>query len=183
MVRLFIALPIPEDVRSELAGPREKLGLRGVKVVNPDQIHITLKFLGETPDDKVKSIMQILDQLDSRPFEIELVSLGAFPSVGSARVVWAGVEEGKDDSVALAAQVENLMAELGFKRESRPFTPHVTLARVKSPTPQNRNAIRNVVEEFKNHQFGRWRADRIVLMQSKLTRTGPIYTRLAEKIL
>lgn len=181
MVRLFIALPIPEEVKQSLTEPQKQLSVRGIKPVEPENLHITLKFLGEAPEERIEEITSALDGVDEEEFDMRARGMGAFPNIRNPRVVWAGINEGEEESTRLARQVEESMSTLGFERERRSFTPHITLARVKSRTPESRRAVQNTVEEYDEHEFGEWRAKRVVLMQSKLTPKGPIYSERGEK--
>ncbi len=131
-MRLFIAVNLPPDERARLE--REALALRAARLpvrwVAADALHLTLKFLGEVADARVGEVEKAMMEVAARsaPFRLELGGLGAFPNLRSPRVVWVGVQA-PPELARLAAALEDAMAGLGFSRENRPFSPHLTLGR------------------------------------------------------
>jgi RNA 2',3'-cyclic 3'-phosphodiesterase len=172
MTRAFIALPLPEAVKAALSDVsgmlRKAIDARWVK---PDGMHLTMKFLGDTDESDLGLIGQGLDRISSMypPFEMRLSSLGAFPSVRKARVIWAGVEADIESLRKLAASIDDLSADHKIARERRPFSAHITLARLREPSMINLNtAVQEIV----------FKTDKMHLYKSELTPKGAIYTLL-----
>jgi len=107
---------------------------KAFRLISPEKLHITLKFLGNVAEDDLSRVEHALEQLRGRhePFEVETLGFGAFPSERKARILWAGIESGAGPLRALAADVENLLETVGFEREARPYTPHLTLGRARA---------------------------------------------------
>ena len=139
-MRLFIAIELSQTMREEISQIQTHLKYAGadVKWVEKDNIHLTLKFLGEVSEEKAGEIKQILDQIGkgTRNFEISLEAIGAFPNIEHPRVIWVGLDKGAQESTALAAKVEEALLQIGFQKETRPFAAHFTIGRVRSPKNQ-----------------------------------------------
>lgn len=150
-----------------------------LKVVNPENIHITLKFLGNIDEKLVPRIKKIMEESVKgiNPFYVNLRGVGAFPSMSNIRVIWIGISNSE-----LLGNISNKLEEklevLGFKREARPFSPHITLARTKKAVKMKE--IRELMEEWTNTEFSTQLIDRIRLKKSVLTPKGPIYTTVEE---
>jgi RNA 2',3'-cyclic 3'-phosphodiesterase len=175
-LRLFFAV----DVRCPAALRRVVIDLgglgRAVKAVDPDQLHVTLKFLGATPADLVPRLADVLSHAEfPAAFDVSLVGLGAFPSAQRPSVLWAGLEP-VGPLQQMARTLEAAVEPLGFARESRPFRPHVTVARVRFRPPPAVGAL--LLDEAATN-FGSVRIDSVVLYRSDTTTHGPQYTRLA----
>ncbi len=184
-VRLFFAMPA-EGLRESLMPVHEQLsGFRqSVKTVEPENYHVTLKFLGETNRDILGSLIADFNALDpgipALPFTLR--GLGAFPDLRRARVLWCGLDLDLAIMERAISLIEDLSERHGFKKEFRPFQPHLTLARVRKEMklpPQ----CADYIAAQKNTIFGSSRFDRIVLFKSELRREGPLYTALEEKLL
>jgi RNA 2',3'-cyclic 3'-phosphodiesterase len=156
------------------------LPFAGIRWVAPHQYHFTLKFLGETPDDRVAEARDAAERAARRtlPFDLALQGLGAFPAAGPSRVVWAGCGKGRDALVALAGAVEAAFEEAGFPREPRPFSSHLTIGRVKDPRGIPGRPFRDALERGAGAPFGTVAAREIVLFRSDLSSGGPTYTSL-----
>jgi len=148
-------------------------------VVNVEQLHVTLKFLGPTDESLVPNIVEAMRSATKgvKPFEMSLAGSGVFPSRSNARVVWAGLE-GADPLGAMAARLEDSLAVLGFHKEDRPFRPHLTMARVKDPRASL--AAAEVAEEFAKVDFGSETVQSILLKKSVLSPIGPTYSTVVE---
>ena len=147
--------------------------------VAPANLHLTLKFLGAVPEDRIDAVAGALGEAirDAHPFQARMRGLGAFPSAGRPRVVWAGVTEGVSEMTALAQRVDAALAALGFPRDERPFSPHVTLGRVRQP---GRNpALTDALAGEAAREFGQMHVPSASLMQSQLGPRGARYTELA----
>lgn len=150
-----------------------KLGLNA-KFVEPQNLHITLKFLGEIPESKIERISRALEKACSGfgKFEIEIVGLGAFPSERSPRVIWLGVGKGATTVSEIAENVDRELGKLGFSREKN-FVPHVTIARLKSK--KDIDLMVDLFKKLSSYSFGTMLVDSIRLKKSILTPRGPIY--------
>ena len=184
-IRSFIAIELPDELKEALVQLQIKLKLGkqpGVKWVDPYSIHLTLKFLGSVAADRVSEITRAMEEAAHgiSPFHLEVKELGVFPNLRWAQVAWVGVSGEVDKLGQLQQCLESHLARLGFNPESRPFTPHLTLAR-----------LRNGVSLDERQKFGQLIAgtrfeascaievDAINLMKSQLTREGAIYTRIS----
>jgi 2'-5' RNA ligase len=141
-------------------------------------MHLTLKFLGEIQESVVGTVRDALTGLatGNTPFQAELKGLGGFPNLRRPNVLWAGVTAGAAELVALAEQVEREMESLGFKREGRPFRPHLTLGRVK--LDKDLGAVCAQMEKDAGQSFGVFFVTEMVLFQSVLSPSGANYTAL-----
>jgi len=178
-MRLFVAMDIPEDVRAalEVLAIKLRIACRHARWTRIEGLHVTLKFIGETPSEKVAEIEAALATLPSHaPIPLNFRGLGFFPNERRPRVLWAGIEAGPE-LAALAAEVETALHPLGIPREERPFSPHLTLARF--DTPRGLYALRDTVEKAGPLEFGGTIAKEFYLYQSVLKRGGAEYTRLA----
>jgi 2'-5' RNA ligase len=181
MVRAFIGIDIDEAVRQKLVAAQGQLRATGaqLKLVEPPNIHVTMKFLGEVSDDKIGAIAEALGRAaaGTRQFDIRVKGIGVFPNLHYIRVVWTGVAEGRDEIIGLQQKIDRELGPLGFRSE-RGFVPHLTLARVKSAKQKERLA--SFIKEMTDAEFGVTRAQSVELKQSTLTSKGPIYSTLAQ---
>ena len=175
-MRLFVAIEIPGDIRSALAVFVKELRRTApqAKWVRAENLHVTLKFLGETEAAKLGAIQGALDPIRSvQPVTLELHRLGFFPNERRPRVFWAGMEASANLK-ALAEDIDRGMHPLGFPLEERPFTPHLTLARFNPPgLPPN---LASAVTQNSSRSFGSFTAREFHLIESKLKSTGAEYT-------
>jgi len=181
MIRSFIAFDIDsESVIKRLSETQKTLVNTGadLKIVQPQNIHVTMRFLGNISPNMVDSIHEEMEKVSFAPFEIELRGLGAFPTLRYARVVWAGIKKGAEELAHVSDQLEPRLLGLGFKPDSKGFSPHLTIARVKSG--RNKAELVRVVQEFEDYQFGVIKGSCLRLKKSVLTPKGPIYSILRE---
>ncbi len=183
MTRAFIAIELPEYVKQQLLRIQDKLKTTGadVKWVEPKNIHLTLKFLGERDD---KKIAQIRDGLGPAlegigVYKASLASVGAFPDEQSPRVVWAGIEEGRDQTSRIAKRLEEAICLLGIPKEKRPFSCHITLGRTRSNL--NLGKLSSAIIELRSQSL--WEnpgfdVESITLFKSTLSPQGPAYEAL-----
>ena len=180
--RLFIAVPLPPGVREIMGDVEHHLKAHDwpVKWVDPDLAHITLKFLGDTPSERVPEIRRALQPVAGRHTGAEVTTgrIGAFPSMNRARVIWLGLDGDLSPTDRLARDVDVAMAGLGFGREERPFRPHITLGRLRHGKTVPRDFER-IVSDLPVPRIA-VRLDRVQLIRSVLDRSGPTYTTLAE---
>lgn len=177
--RAFISVDLDASPMLEnLAKALQNTGAR-LRPVRMDQIHMTLKFLGSTDEKFAPKIEDIMKEAvrGVRPFEVGLKGTGAFPNMRYIKVIWVGLT----NSGPLAQISEFLDKEthtLGFKRESRKFSPHVTIARMKGSA--GKDEIRGILEKTRDADFGTQIVERLRLKKSVLGKTGPVYTDVAE---
>jgi 2'-5' RNA ligase len=177
-VRLFIAIEIPNEIRNALMAFVNELrptAPRG-KWVRAENLHVTLKFLGETAPEKSSRIQNALSLIhDKEPVTLNFRGLGFFPNERRPRVFWVGMEA-SDNLKTLAEMIDGEMHKLGFPLENRPFTPHLTLTRFEPPglPPQ----LGAAAKSHAAREFGSHTAREFHLIESKLKRTGAEYTTL-----
>jgi RNA 2',3'-cyclic 3'-phosphodiesterase len=178
-MRLFVAVHFSQDVRTRLALIQDRLRLAQADVswVKPANLHLTLKFLGETEPKRLERIHAALAEAaaDARPFSARVTGVGTFGG-RVPRVVWAGVTGGVEPLVTLARAVENGLAQIGFPKEKRGFTAHLTLGRVRSS--RNVESLLAALRDEPPEDFGTLSVDRFALMQSELNPAGSMYTEL-----
>ncbi|MFH1381124.1 MAG: RNA 2',3'-cyclic phosphodiesterase [Candidatus Omnitrophota bacterium] len=176
-MRTFIAIDISDEVKKELSRLLGELKTVGadIKWVQPENIHLTLKFLGDTEDNRIEQIKKVLNEiskgLDS--FKLSLFKLGCFPSIDYPRVIWVGIDKGCSQAEQISADIEEKLEVLGFLKETRPFTSHLTLGRVKSG--KNKKELKEKILSLEPLSKS-CAAKGITLFQSELTTRGPIYT-------
>lgn len=180
-LRTFVALVLPEDARRVLEREQQYLAGRvsGVKWADPRTIHVTLVFLGSTPAAAIGQIKTVVREAAerSRPLHFSLHGIGAFPTMRSPKVVWAGMHH-CDALLELQQQLADALDVLGFQKDKKQFRAHFTLGRVRDGSA--RSALRTLLEERKDHHFGEFHADRLAFIQSDLQPSGPVYTLLEE---
>jgi 2'-5' RNA ligase len=178
-VRLFVAAPLPEDVRRSIAGIQSALEAAPLPVrwVLPEGIHLTFKFLGEVDPSRLGEIEAALRQAgrDIPPFRLRAAGVGAFPGRGEPRVIWVGVEGEVEIAARLQEALERALEAIGFPAEKRPFHPHLTLGRVKGEArgdwrPTLARASEEVIGEFEVREYA--------LFESRLDPQGATYTVL-----
>ncbi len=181
-MRTFIAIEIPEETMQGLRDAQRLLRTDAVDASwpKPEGIHLTLKFLGEVPESKVPGIMDALTLAvaGSRRFRLGVNGTGTFPNARNARVVWAGLGGEIECLDRLQAAVEDAMESAGFERENRPFTPHLTLGRIKYI--RSREAWVRSLEQVKGLSLPAFEVSSFNLMKSELKRTGAEYTQVAK---
>jgi 2'-5' RNA ligase len=149
-----------------------------MKLVERENIHFTWRFFGETPLSKIESMKEVMSRIRASPFEIRIGSIGAFPNIRRPRVIWIGVTENGDKMRALKIETEDLLAELGYPRETRKFHPHATIARIRDVF--DRNLLQENLESIAGTDIGNMVVGSIRLTKSTLTPSGPIYRTVWE---
>ena len=179
-MRLFAAVNLPGEVKEKIASAQNALKRvpADVRWVNCGMFHLTLKFLGEVPEEGKGGVVAAIEKAvdGSGPFVVSFCGLGFFPEPRRARIVWAGVREGADELRRLAAAIDQEFSCLGFPEEARDFKCHVTLGRVRSR--QNQEALVKKVESMGDMTLGSFTVKAVDLMQSVLTPRGAQYTCL-----
>ncbi len=181
-VRTFIAVPLSDEIRRALGRVAEEGREAGgdVKWVEPALIHLTLRFLGDVAEDRLPAVQDALRAAAgaAAPFDLRVAGVGAFPDLRRPRVIWAGGEEKGGVLRGLAAAVEAACVRLGFGPSDHPFSPHLTLGRVKSL--KGIDNLRPVLERHAGDDFGTERVASFHLMKSVLRPEGPEYSSLME---
>jgi 2'-5' RNA ligase len=180
-MRLFVGVNLPSEVRERLAAEQDRLrrAQADVSWVREENIHATLKFLGETEEKRLDRIRSALFEVarGSAAFRIRVSGLGSFGG-RVPRVVWVGIQEGAEPLSRLAKDVEAAMARQGFPKEKRGFTAHITLGRVRSA--RNAESLLAALVQAEAGPFGSVEVNQFELMRSELRPTGSVYTVLAE---
>ncbi len=182
-MRLFIAIDIDEATRKGLGDLQQLLQSKAdikksdVKWVRPENIHLTLKFLGEVKDEKAVDVCRIVKEVAGRHknFEVDVKVVGHFGG-RSARVLWVGAGAGNEQLQQLQEDIDMQLSEAGWPKETRKFAGHLTLCRIRKPAAGIKLA--QVSEDYKEYKLGTIAADSVVVYQSELTPKGPVYTVL-----
>jgi 2'-5' RNA ligase len=182
-MRTFIAIELSDRAKETLTRVQSHLKYSDadVKWVEPANVHLTLKFLGEIDEKTCEKVKSILDEIakTTKPFEMSLESIGAFPSIDFPRVIWVGIDKGAKESTELANKITaEFSTKIGFNKEARDFAAHLTIGRVRSG--KNKQALKEKIILYALLPTLREEVSSVILFQSKLTPTGPIYTRLHE---
>lgn len=180
-IRSFIAVDIDDrDILKRLSDAQAKLATSGadLKLVNPENIHITMRFLGNIAPEMVDEIHGKMEQVTFTPFTVEIRGVGVFPTLKYARVVWAGIQTGAKKLEDIFAQLEPRLRELGMKPDKKGFSPHITIARVR--TGRHKAELVRCINELADFEFGLLKVACLKLKKSMLTPQGPIYSTLRE---
>ena len=149
-----------------------------LKLVKAENIHITLKFLGDITPTMKEKISEELKMIHFSPFELEFRDVGVFPRLNRINVVWIGIKKGVPELIDLYNQIESRLTQIGFCQETRRFRPHLTVARVRSA--RNKNKLAKIIIDQQNSVFGSLLVDSIKLKKSILMPMGPQYSTLLE---
>lgn len=177
-LRTFIALDMPPEIKAALEKYMQPLkSLRGrVGWVKRENLHLTLKFLGDTPANRVDEIATALQEIaaSSTSFTADIAGSGVFPNEKAPRVLWVGINDASETLRPLAIAIDERLHRFGFAKEKRDFIPHLTIGRVKDPR------IPDIIRALKENPFAVMPAsfDEIIFMQSELNPAGSIYTPL-----
>jgi 2'-5' RNA ligase len=180
-VRSFVAFDIDnESILERIAHVQNLLIKTGadLKLVEPKNIHITIRFLGEITTLMVEKIFEEMKTVLFIPFNAKIFGVGAFPSLRYPRVLWAGITEGANQLLGVFNQLEPRLRSLGFAPDPKGFSPHLTIARVKSG--RNKAELARFLGEEANYEFGIVKAACLRLKRSDLTPRGPVYSTLKE---
>lgn len=180
-IRSFIAVELGDgDILAKIVSLQRTLIQTDadLKIVEPQNIHATLRFLGEIPASLVESVYEAMRQIKFQPFDLELKGLGCFPDYRRPNVVWVGIARGEVELRNIFNQLEPNLRKLGFAPDRKGFSPHLTIARVRSG--HNKQKLVEAVEALKDQSLGSTTVDRVKLKKSVLTPKGPIYTTLYE---
>jgi 2'-5' RNA ligase len=184
-MRLFVAIDLSYIIRKALSDQInifiESLGTTSVRWVKPSGIHLTLKFLEETPDHKVDQIKDSLGEISSRfsPFMMRIGTFGTFPNSRRPRVLWVGIQEPTGILKQVHQEIELGFQQIGFKAENRPFTPHLTVGRIKKNLSSDAlSSLGSKIGDIRIGELGTETVEEISLIRSVLRPTGAEYSRL-----
>ena len=179
-IRSFIAIDLESQTLNQISALQKTLvdTDADLKLVETKNIHITLRFLGEKPLSLVNRIGEDLNSLQFDPFEVSVHGTGVFPDMRRINVVWVGIEKGVLQLINIHNQIELKLKKLSIRPDDRGFSPHITVARVKSA--KNKDKLTETVLNTRDKEFGTFNVDSVKLKKSILTPKGPIYTTLAE---
>ena len=169
-MRTFVAIFPPPEIRAEVLARAPRLSLGGrVRWSRPENVHLTLKFLGDVREEELGDLCAAVEEVCGRhaPFDAELAGFGAFPSARRAQILWAGISAGSGGLRSLATDLDAALAPLGFEREKRPYTPHLTLGRARSKPAS--------FEPSPEEYLGEFRVRYVELTESNLIPEGAIY--------
>lgn len=181
-IRSFLALDTPEKIREGIGAVQSRLKkiIHGdIHWARPEGIHLTLKFFGNISEDDVVNISAVVEKIaaGSLPLVLTIGGTGAFPDPHRPRVVYLGMNGDVERLIAFQKELERALETIGFPREERPFRPHLTLGRIKSP--RGLIGLAGVVEKGESYTAGEFSASGLGLFKSDLTPRGAVYTRLA----
>jgi 2'-5' RNA ligase len=174
-IRCFVAVDLPSKMRDQIGVVQQEIDLPGVKLVQSNLVHVTLKFLGDVPSSKVDRLVEALRGIDHPSFTARVKGVGAFPG-RSLRVIWIGAQ---GEFEGLHRLVDQALLPLGFEREGRRFSAHATIARVKRPGRDMNQLLSPRLSQFKEMDLGEFQVSEFVLKKSTLTPEGPIYEDIA----
>jgi 2'-5' RNA ligase len=176
-MRTFIAVELPENIKKKIEEVQAPLKRTNTFVswVKPGNIHVTLKFLGEVPEERIEEIFGATEKAleEAGRFTMSLKGMGGFPNLKRPRVIWIGTGSGGEELSFLAKRIEEETEKIGFPKEKRSFSPHFTIGRVKSPKNIEQLAARVESSDFQTEEV---EVAEVVVMKSQLTPAGAIYT-------
>lgn len=178
MKRIFLGIPVSEELRLKVSSFQKELSRlpAGFKMVEPENLHFTLKFFGEIDEGRIEKVKEILAKTDlGKKFPVRISGLGAFPNTDHINVFWLGLEDGRKLKL-LQEKIDSALSGL-FPKE-KDFVSHLTITRVKFV--KDKKLVKDFLEEHKKDDFGEMMVDKIVLYRSELGKEGPVYTELAE---
>jgi 2'-5' RNA ligase len=182
LIRSFLAIELPKPILRKIEEVQGDLRLThaDVRWVNPEKIHLTLKFFGNIEESRINPIFKAIEEpiQNTPPFSLKVRGVGAFPQMRNPRVIWMGLVNGKEVLASLQKQIETQLEKIGFQPEDRPFHPHLTLGRMRSS--RGKEELVGGMEKHREEEFGDFQIERVVLFKSDLRPTGPIYTPLRD---
>ena len=177
-MRCFISVNLPKEIFEQIREFSKTIMNYDILIgnfVEPENMHLTPKFLGDISEEKVKEIKKVLEQIKFKPFEISFKGLGGFPSENYIRVLWLGVDKGAGELTKLQKDIEEKITRIGFQKEKQ-FVPHLTLARVKFV--RDKAALGKMFDNNRNVEVGSFWCDKIHFMKSELLQDGARYFKL-----
>ncbi|NYT01024.1 MAG: RNA 2',3'-cyclic phosphodiesterase [Methanocellales archaeon] len=176
-MRTFIAVDLSSEIKESIKDIIRQFSNYSVRLVDPDLVHITIKFLGDVSEERISPITDALSGVNCSPFDIDIGGIGVFPNTDYIRVIWVGA---KGDFIELYREVEKALNPLGFPPDTRKFMAHATLARSKRIPREQIRSLSSKIAQLSDVKLGRMKVDRIRFKKSTLTPNGPIYETLHE---
>jgi 2'-5' RNA ligase len=181
-IRAFLAIDPPEEIFREIIKIQERLknAIQGdIRWVRPEGMHLTLKFFGYVYESDIENISRVVKDgvANMKALLLNVRNLGAFPSVNRPRVLWLGIDGDTNALISLQVEIDAGFQEYGFKKEDRPFRPHLTLARIKEP--KGLIGLAEAVKKNEDYIAGSFTVTGLTLFKSDLKPTGAIYTKLS----
>jgi RNA 2',3'-cyclic 3'-phosphodiesterase len=181
VIRTFTAVEVWPEIRerARLLINRFKDTTAKVTWVKPDQMHLTMNFLGDVPMNDIPAVCKAVAEAAEpfKPFDVEMAGVGVFPSYDNPRTIWLGVGDGSEELVALHTALQQRLGDLGFRVEARRFHPHLTLGRVRS-VPQGPGQLAGLIKEHAEFEAGPMMVSEVAVFSSELGREGPRYEAL-----
>jgi RNA 2',3'-cyclic 3'-phosphodiesterase len=182
LIRSFLAIELPVTIQTKIGKIEDDLrsASADVRWVNPEKIHLTLKFFGNIDEAKIDPIVEAIKEplRGAEPFHLSIRGTGAFPGLKNPKVIWMGLIDGKGVLIPLQKEIDASLEKIGFQTEGRPFRPHLTLGRVK--TNRGREELIRRIEKYREEEVGEFQVEKVVLFKSDLMPSGPVYTALKE---
>lgn len=178
-VRCFLAFDIENHtILKKIVEIQKMLSNTGahIKFVKPENIHITMKFLGNVSFNLINRISKKLQKIEFDSFQAELKGVGVFPRLAHPRIVWIGITKGSDNLKKIFSQIEQILGKLGFQQDIKGFSPHITIARVKSL--ENKTILIDLIKNKSMYNIGEIQISSMKLKKSELTPKGPIYSTI-----
>ena len=169
--RLFIAIDLPDEIRKILQKSARKLDLKGARYSRLEQMHLTLRFLGNVLGDRKEKLIQMLHDIHLPSFELDTDSLGVFPKRGMPRILWVGLKE-SDVLNELQRSIEDVVEKCGFEAYNKPWHPHITLARLKGRNHLTKEILEGASPQ---NEAMRFPVDAFYLYRSELRKSGAVY--------
>ena len=179
-IRTFLSIELTSSIRDRIVMLQNRLAATGadVKWTDAKNLHVTLLFLGEVPDKEVATVYRIAQKAveGMGEFTMTVEGFGCFPNPRRPRILWVGIGQGTQELVRIHDALEEPLVDLGYRREDRKYTPHITLGRVRSARPAER--LTQALHELTGWSAGEMTVEQVHVMGSELTPTGPVYTVL-----
>ena len=180
-IRTFIAVSLSPSILMSIGKLIRTLqpNIEEVRWVEPKNLHVTLKFLGDVPLNDLPQLIRAVTQSTSQTYSFDLAfqGLGVFPSRETPKTIWIGCQEGSEELSQLAKTIDEGLLTLGFPKEARRFSPHLTIGRVKKQAQES--SLKQILDEHRNRPFGSCGVSDVQIFSSELTRHGPLYDELA----
>ena len=184
-IRTFIAIELPEEIIYTISKVQEEIKSYGLKIrwVRPENIHLTLKFLGDIQEADTEKVARAVSESVTgyHPISLAVKGIGVFPGIKRPRVLWLGISKQIDLLIALQRTLDEKLEAIGFPKEKRPFRGHLTLGRIKDKIDPKR--LNDILKEFTKFESEHFFAHRIILYKSELKPKGAVYTKLVNQLL
>jgi len=179
-MRIFIGIPISDEIREGIAKISENFDIDGIKLVNPQNLHWTVKFFGDINKETVNEIKEMMDRIELNSFDIDIGGIGVFPSLSYIRTIWVGVLGEEKIFMNFLIELNEKFKKYGKENRHR-IKPHLTIGRVKFI--KDKEKLIKLVKMFERKYIGKMKINKISLFESILTKNGPKYTTLKEVVL